>query len=69
MDTNRKKADSAFKYSLYFKLLRRKIEQYDVDPQHIYNIDEKGFLIGILLKMKRIFTKRRYEEGNVRQII
>jgi hypothetical protein len=69
MDTNRKKADSAFKYSLYFELLRRKIKQYNVDPRHTYNIDEKGFLIGILLKMKRIFTKRRYEEGNVRQII
>jgi hypothetical protein len=69
MDTNRKKADSAFKYSLYFELLRRKIEQYNVDPRHTYNIDEKGFLISILSRMKRIFTKRRYEEGGIKQII
>ena len=69
MDTSRKRADSAFKYSLYFELLRRKIEQYNVNPRHTYNIDEKGFLIGILSRMKRIFTKRRYEEGGIKQII
>ena len=69
MDTNRKKADSAFKYSLYFKLLRRKIKQYNVDPRHTYNMDEKGFLINILLRIKRIFTKRRYKEGGIKQII
>ena len=69
MDTNRKRADSAFKYSLYFELLQRKIEQYKVDPRHIYNMDEKGFLIGILLRIKRIFSKWRYEEGGIKQII
>ena len=69
MDTNRKRADSAFKYSLYFELLRRKIEQYNVDPRHTYNMDEKGFLIGILSKMKRIFSKQRYEAGATKQII
>jgi hypothetical protein len=69
MDSSRKRADSAFKYSLYFELLRRKIEQYNVEPRHLYNMDEKGFLIGILSKMKRIFTKQRYEDGGVKQII
>jgi hypothetical protein len=69
MDTQRKKADSAFKYALYFELLRRKIEQYNVDPRHIYNIDKKGFLIGILSKIKRVFSRKRYKEGGVKQII
>ncbi|KAF1992797.1 hypothetical protein P154DRAFT_595223 [Amniculicola lignicola CBS 123094] len=55
IDIQRKRANSAFKYALYFKLLERKIQQYNVDPRHIYNMDEKGFLISILLKMKRIF--------------
>ena len=32
-------------------------------------MDEKGFLIGILSKMKRIFSRRRYEEGSIKQII
>jgi len=32
-------------------------------------MDEKGFLIGILLRIKRIFSKRRYKEGGIKQII
>ena len=69
LDYNRSRADSAFKYSLYFELLRKKIEQYELEPQHIYNMDEKGFLIGILSKMKRVFSRKRYEEGSIKQII
>ena len=66
LDYNHSRADSAFKYSLYFELLRKKIEQYKIEPQHIYNIDEKGFLIRILAKIKRIFSRRRYKEGLVK---
>ncbi|KAF2176819.1 DDE-domain-containing protein [Zopfia rhizophila CBS 207.26] len=69
MDKERKRADSAFKYTLYFDLLERKIAQYNVDPWLMYNMDEKGFLIGVLTRMKRIFSKRRYEEGGVKKII
>lgn len=69
MDSSRHRADSAFKYSLYFELLRKKIEQYDVEPRHTYNMDEKGFLIGVLSKMKRIFSRRQYEEGGLKQLI
>ena len=69
LDHNRSRADSAFKYTLYFELLRKKIEQYGVEPQHTYNMDEKGFLVGILSKMKRIFSRRRYEEGSIKQLI
>ena len=69
LDYNRSKADSAFKYILYFELLRKKIEQYKMEPQYIYNMDEKGFLVGILLKIKRIFSRRRYKEGSIKQII
>jgi hypothetical protein len=69
MDKDRKRADSAFKYALYFELLKRKIEQYEIEPQHIYNMDEKGFLIGVLSKMKRVFSRRRYEEGGTKQMI
>ena len=69
LDYNHSRADSAFKYTLYFKLLREKIEQYKVEPQYIYNIDEKGFLVKILLKIKRIFSRKRYKEGLIKQII
>ncbi|RAQ99893.1 pogo transposable element [Stemphylium lycopersici] len=61
LDRNRFKADSAFKYTIYFELLKRKIEQY--------NVDEKGFLISVLSKMKRVFSRSAFEEGKLRHII
>jgi hypothetical protein len=33
------------------------MEQYSIQPQNCYNIDEKGFLIGYLQKVRRIFPK------------
>ncbi|KAF2826729.1 hypothetical protein CC86DRAFT_263890, partial [Ophiobolus disseminans] len=48
IDSLRYKADSRAKCRLYFNLLHAKIKQYNVQPEHIYNIDKKGFIIGIL---------------------
>jgi hypothetical protein len=67
MDSNRKRADSAYKYSRYFDLLARKLDKYNVEPGNIYNMDEKGFLIRMLLKGLRIFSKRKYKQGNFKQ--
>jgi hypothetical protein len=69
MDKEQHKADSAIKYSLYFDLLKRKIEEYGIRPWLIYNMDKKGFLIGMLSKQKRVFGRRLYEEGGLRQFI
>ena len=35
----------------------------------MYNMDEKGFLVGVLSKMKRVFSRRRYEKGGIKQLI
>ena len=32
-------------------------------------MDKKGFLIGVLSKMKQVFSQRRYKEGGLRQVI
>jgi hypothetical protein len=69
IDNSRHKADSGRKYSLYFNLLHEKIEQYHVEPRHIYNMDEKGFLLGVLGRSKRIFDRPLYEEGRRRSTI
>ena len=69
LDHERTRADSAFKYTLHFELLSRKIEEYRIEPQNMYNMDEKGFLMGVLSKMKRIFSRKRYEEGQIKQLI
>jgi hypothetical protein len=67
IDSTRKRADSTFKYTLYFELLARKIKEYEIQPENIYNMDEKGFLIGVLSKGKRIFSRRRYEQDGMKQ--
>jgi hypothetical protein len=43
MTKEQTKADSGAKYNLYFKLLLNKIEEYDIHPLYIFNMDEKGF--------------------------
>lgn len=52
MDQARHKADSAKKYEHYFDLMGRKMEEYKIKPWLMYNVDEKGFLIGVLTKTK-----------------
>jgi hypothetical protein len=58
MDRTRVKADSEHSYRHYLELLYAKIRQYDVEPRHIYNMDEKGFLAGVTLRQKRIFSRQ-----------
>jgi hypothetical protein len=33
------------------------LPQYEIEVHNMYNMDEKGFLIGLLNKDKRIYTK------------
>ena len=65
MDSNRHKADSEDKYRLYFDYLHGKINQYQIDACHSYNMDEKGFLIGIIGRSKRIFSRRMWEKKEI----
>jgi hypothetical protein len=48
MDVVRHRANSERKYELYFDLLHHKIVQYNVLPCNTSNIDEKGFMIGVM---------------------
>jgi hypothetical protein len=32
-------------------------------------MDEKGFMLGVLTRSKRIFSKRLYEEGKIKAYI
>jgi hypothetical protein len=58
MDALRHRADSEAKYDLYFDLRYQKIKGYKVEPRHTYNMDEKGFMIGVTGRSKRIFSRR-----------
>jgi AraC-like DNA-binding protein len=66
MDANRHNADSYAKYELYFNLLQRKIAEYKVDAEHTYNMDEKGFMIGVTTRTKHVFSRRMWEKGEVK---
>lgn len=63
LESARGKADSVKSYTEYFSNLERKIAEYDVQPHNMYNMDEKGFLMGHLTKSKRVFTKTLRESG------
>ncbi|KAF7568778.1 TolA, Membrane protein involved in colicin uptake [Pyrenophora tritici-repentis] len=66
MDRTRHLADSESKYRLYFELLHQKITEYHLEARDIYNMDEKGFLIGLIGRSKRIFSRRQWEKKEVR---
>ena len=66
MDSNRHQADSGDKYSLYFDFLGDKIKEYNIEPRHTYNMDEKGFLTGVIGRSKRVFSRRMWERKEVR---
>ncbi|KAH7548701.1 hypothetical protein BM1_10867 [Bipolaris maydis] len=37
-----------------------------MDPRDMYNMDEKNFLIGLVGRSKRIFSKRQWDKKEVR---
>ena len=65
MDATRHKADSREKYEAYFELLHAKITQYGLEAHNIYNMDEKGFMIGVLGRSKQVFSRRMWERKEV----
>ena len=60
MTAERHNAESHEKYKEYFDILQLKINQYEVLPENTYNMDEKGFMIGVIGKSKRVFSKSSY---------
>jgi len=65
LDATRHTADSCIKYKLYFDLLHAKIMEHEILPENSYNMDEKDFMIGVIGRSKRIFTRVRWEKREV----
>jgi hypothetical protein len=65
MDRNCYKADSKDKYKAYFKLQHNKMREYKVEEENVYNMDEKGFLMGITGRSKRVFSRQFWEQKRV----
>jgi hypothetical protein len=66
IDSVRHHADSGYKYKLYFDLLHFKIKEHEVEQRNTYNMDEKGFMIGVLGRTKRVFSKSVWVKKGVR---
>ncbi|TAQ86407.1 hypothetical protein B7494_g5258 [Chlorociboria aeruginascens] len=67
MDQKRIKSEFPKAYELFYQLLFEAIENHNITADNIYNVDEKGFLIGIGSKMRRIMSREAYEQGRCRQ--
>ena len=43
------------------------MDEHKIIPENIWNVDEKGFLIGVGSKMRRIMSREAYKAGRCRQ--
>jgi hypothetical protein len=67
MDTDRHDADNSERYRAYFELLHTRTTEFNVLPENTYNMDEKGFMTGVIGKSKRVFDKVLHKEGRFKQ--
>jgi hypothetical protein len=67
IETGRHKANSSKEYRLYFEELHGVIERHGVTAENTYNIDRKGFMIGIVGKSNRIFDRVLFEKKQYKQ--
>ncbi|KAI1664112.1 hypothetical protein L13192_12053 [Pyrenophora tritici-repentis] len=65
MDAVRHNADLHTKYRMYFDLIHETIARFNIEASNTYNMDEKGFMLGILGRSKRIFDKKLQEKKKV----
>lgn len=62
-------ADSDIKYRQYFELLHHKVVQYKLEREPTYDMDKKGFAIGVTGRSKRIFGKVLYGKKQLRLLL
>lgn len=65
LDLARHKADNLDSYERYFDIIGKKIEEYNITADNMYNMDEKGFMIGQCQKTRRIFTKQTFKDNRL----
>jgi len=44
------------------------MDEYEITPRNMYNIDKKGFLIRRLIKARRIFNKNLKRLGKLARV-
>ncbi|EUC27061.1 hypothetical protein COCCADRAFT_112674 [Bipolaris zeicola 26-R-13] len=56
-DCDRYQSDSPFKYKLYFDMLHPRMQEHEVEERNTYNVDERGFAVGVAKRGRRVFSK------------
>jgi hypothetical protein len=69
IDRVRHQADSIDKYNSYFDVLHQKIVEHKIERRLTFNMDEKGFLIGVQNKSKRVFSKSVWVKDGARAAV
>ncbi|KAH9210828.1 hypothetical protein DL95DRAFT_259004, partial [Leptodontidium sp. 2 PMI_412] len=63
IDKDRANADNPEVYQRYYDLFKTLVERYNIDPRNIYNIDEKGFMQGVIAKQRVIVSRDEHFKG------
>ena len=66
IDRDRFKADSEAKYTLFFQFWHPKMAEYGIEPDQIYNMDEKGLLMGRTTRTHRVFNRAMWDRGELK---
>lgn len=69
IDRNRYQADSEGKYERYFSFWHSKIKEYQIEPEQMYNMDEKGLLMGKTSRTHRVFNRAMWDRGELQAAI
>ncbi|KAF2842630.1 hypothetical protein M501DRAFT_1021170 [Patellaria atrata CBS 101060] len=59
----------AMHWNAFYNILSAMIKQYSIQKHNFYNMDEKGFMIGVLGKQWRYFSKASWESGRLKHVI
>ncbi|KAF1964240.1 hypothetical protein BU23DRAFT_633012, partial [Bimuria novae-zelandiae CBS 107.79] len=68
-DRQRHEVGSREIYEAYSNTLHAKMREYDLDERNTYNMDKKGFFIGIASRSKRVFSKAVWKDEKHTQAI
>ncbi|KAL1974811.1 hypothetical protein VTN31DRAFT_5015 [Thermomyces dupontii] len=65
IDRKRQLAENPEYIEQWFKVLEEVIDKKRIEPENIYNFDEKGFLIGRIHSDKRIVTTDAFDSNQL----
>jgi hypothetical protein len=69
IDENCYKVDLEEKYTQYFNFWHSKMVEHGIELDQIYNMDEKGLLMGKTTWTHRVFNKAMWDRGELKKAL